>query len=366
MFSRISLVGFGLIMAAGAGVTAQQFVPPESSLKFVEVWRPTTVTGPTQIIGTVIDIRQAPVANVKVRLRNLRTGKIEMETQSDDQGNYAFELVEPGSYVVEMVMVDGTIIALSNAGALARYETLQTVVQLPGRWNVVDRNVEMVQKVSDFVGLSSALTMTATTLNMAIEQNITPLIRRAGFSLTAPHAERITAGAISRAGASQSGRGLPATPEPHLFDRLRCSTATGGPRSGVLAVVAWVMADSYTRLPIYRATARVLIEDANNDIATPSEISRPVNMVDPEIYMQTQLRIIRGRDLSQRVAKKLDLDKVAEFNGQGPKPTQLARGIATVKYYAMWPYRLITSSSSAPPVLPPSADDEAQAIGSAR
>ena len=41
--------------------------------------------------------------------------------------------------------------------------------------------------------------------------------------------------------------------------------------------------------------------------------------------MQTQLRIMRGRDLAQRVATKLDLDKVAEFNGQGPKPTQLAR-----------------------------------------
>ncbi len=147
----------------------------ETSLKFVEVWRPTTVTGPTQIIGTVIDIRQVPVANAKVRLRNLRTGKIEQEAASDDQGNYAFAVVEPGSYVVEMVMVDGTIIALSNAGALARYETLQTVVQLPGRWNVVARNVEMVQKVSDFVGMSSALTMTATTLNMAVEQNITPL-----------------------------------------------------------------------------------------------------------------------------------------------------------------------------------------------
>ena len=125
-----------------------------------------------------------------------------------------------------------------------------------------------------------------------------------------------------------------------------------------VAVVGWVMVDSYTRLPIYRATARVLIENADNDIATPSEISRPTSLVDPEIYMQTQLRIIRGRDLSQRVAKKLDLDKVAEFNGQGPKPTQLARGIALVKYYAMWPYRLITSSSSAPSVLPPMGDDE--------
>ena len=160
-------------------------------------------------------------------------------------------------------------------------------------------------------------------------------------------------------GSSQAARSLPATPEPHLFDRLSVLYKYRWAAIGVfLAVAAWVMVDSYTRLPIYRATARVLIEDANTDIGTPSEMSRQVSLVDPEIYMQTQLRIIRGRDLSQRVAKKLDLEKVAEFNGQGPKPTQLARGIATVKYYAMWPYRLITSSSSAPSVLPPSADDE--------
>ena len=34
---------------------------------------------------------------------------------------------------------------------------------------------------------------------------------------------------------------------------------------------------------------------------------------------------MRGRDLAQRVAAKLDMQRVPEFNGQGPKPTQLAR-----------------------------------------
>ena len=93
----------------------------------------------------------------------------------------------------------------------------------------------------------------------------------------------------------------------------------------------------------------MLIEDPNTDIATPTEISRNVTLADPEIYMQTQLRIMRGRDLAQRVAAKLDMQRVAEFNGQGPKPTQLAVGIALVKYYAMWPYRLITSTQADTP-----------------
>lgn len=175
MFMRMSLVGFGLIFAVGAGVTAQQMLPPDSTLKFVQVWRPTTVTGQTQIVGVVIDIFQVPVTDAKVRLRNLNTGQIEQEAQTNDKGEYVFAAVEPGTYVVEMVMVDGTIIALSNAGALARYETLQTVVQLPGRWDTLARNVVMTQKLADFVGLSSALSITAATLTMAVEQNITPI-----------------------------------------------------------------------------------------------------------------------------------------------------------------------------------------------
>jgi len=133
--------------------------------------------------------------------------------------------------------------------------------------------------------------------------------------------------------------------DPHLFDRLSVLYKYRWATIAVFAlVVGWVMIDSYTKIPVYRAVARILIEDPSNDLATPTEISRSVTMSDPDMYLQTQLRIMRGRDLAQRVAGKLDLTKVPEFNGQGPKPTQLAIGIAMVKYYAAWPYRLITSS----------------------
>src|SRR5688572_5248229 len=142
-----------------------------------------------------------------------------------------------------------------------------------------------------------------------------------------------------------SPQGFGAGAEPHLFDRL--SVLYKYRWAAVLVfilVVGWVMVDSYTRIPVFESTARILIEDPNTDLATPSEISRNVTLADPEIYLQTQLRIMRGRDLAQRTAAKLDMQRVPEFNGQGPKPTQLAVGIALVKYYALWPYRLITST----------------------
>ncbi len=146
------------------------------------------------------------------------------------------------------------------------------------------------------------------------------------------------------------GGSSPAGQDSHLFDRLSVLYKYRWASLTVFAlVVGWVMVDSYTRIPVYRALARVLIEDPNADIATPSEINRNTTPTDPEIYMQTQLRIMRGRDLATRVAGKLEMERVAEFNGQGPKPTQLAVGIALVKYYAAWPYRLITSTASEAP-----------------
>ena len=111
------------------------------------------------------------------------------------------------------------------------------------------------------------------------------------------------------------------------------------------------MVDSYSQVPIYRATAQVLIEDPNNDIATPTEIARNIGSTDIELYMQTQLRIIRGRDLAGRVAQELHLENVPEFNGRGPKPTGLAQSISTIKRYAALPYRMITQSTSPAAVL---------------
>ena len=155
----------------------------------------------------------------------------------------------------------------------------------------------------------------------------------------------------SPANTPQPAAPAPAGPEPHLFDRL--SVLYKYRWASILVfglVVGWVMVDSYTRIPVFQATGRLLIEEPSADIATPVEMARSVAFVDPEVYMQTQLRIMRGRDLAQRTTTKLDMGRVPEFNGQGPKPTQLAVGIALVKYYAMWPYRLITSTPAESPV----------------
>jgi hypothetical protein len=145
-----------------------------SAVTFGAAWRPAGQMSLTRVVGTVIDIRQIPVANVTVQLRNLDTGLVEQSTESTELGEYAFDIDDPATYVVEMVMVDGYVIALSNAGSVARYETLNTVVQVPGRWDLGRRSVIAVQNVANFFGMSAETTMTASTINLAVDSRIPP------------------------------------------------------------------------------------------------------------------------------------------------------------------------------------------------
>lgn len=180
------IAAIGLILALTIGAAAEQGVvrreaPPQSgreiersAVSFAESWRPRGTTSATRVIGTVIDIRQVPVAKATVQLRNLDTGNVEQVSESDGDGEYLFEVEQSGTYVVEMTLVDGYVVALSNAGSLARFETLQTVVQLPGRWDVVSRNVIMSQNVANFFGMSASTSMTAATIELAVDSNIPP------------------------------------------------------------------------------------------------------------------------------------------------------------------------------------------------
>lgn len=155
----------------------------------------------------------------------------------------------------------------------------------------------------------------------------------------------------------------PAGGEVHLLDRLSVVLRHKRLAGGIfVAVAAWVMVDSYSTVPLYRATTRLQIEDDVAGIGTPTEIAQSVMVQDSEIYLQTQLRVIRGRELARRTAARLRLDTVPEFTGQGPQATAIARGIAAVKSAAKAPLRLLFGSTGGPaPSGAPGADDSAMA-----
>ena len=101
-------------------------------------------------------------------------GNVEQVAETDDKGEYQFIVDNPGTYVVEMVISDGSVLALSSARSLRRYETLNAVVQLSGRWDDTTRSVVPVVTAASFFGMGSLDTMTASTLTMAVHNEIRP------------------------------------------------------------------------------------------------------------------------------------------------------------------------------------------------
>jgi capsular exopolysaccharide synthesis family protein len=143
--------------------------------------------------------------------------------------------------------------------------------------------------------------------------------------------------------------------DAHLLDRLAVLHKYRYAGIAVfLSVVAWMMVDSYTTIPVYRAAARIQIDEENAGL--PGEFRETVYYQDPEPYLNTQYRILRGRELGRRVVPKLALDSVPEFNGENPKRTQLAVTIQTIKRIAMTPVRLLLPAQNSAPSGEPASD----------
>jgi len=121
------------------------------------------------------------------------------------------------------------------------------------------------------------------------------------------------------------GRG-PATFDPdnevHLLDRL---SVVYRYRRVALAVfvlsTAALMIQGYTSVRLYQATATIMIEDERATAVPGLANSENTYYEDPEPYYNTQYRILKGRDLTRRVVKKLNLGSVPEFNGTAARPS---------------------------------------------
>jgi len=107
----------------------------------------------------------------------------------------------------------------------------------------------------------------------------------------------------------------------HLLDRLAvlyryrtlCVTV-------FVLVTAAMIIQGYSNVKIYQAQARLLIEDERATAVPGLQNEQNTYYEDPEAYYQTQYKILKGRDLTRRVVRKLHLETVPEFNGTKPAP----------------------------------------------
>ncbi len=146
-------------------------------------------------------------------------------------------------------------------------------------------------------------------------------------------------------------------PNVHLFDSLAIIIKhwKAGVAVAVL-VVAGMMYQTYTTIPLYRAQARIQIDEeqptVQNDFKAPY-----LEHGDPEPYYQTQYKILQGRDLALRAVRHLKLDDVPEFNGQGAPPPPLTQIVGTITTKISAPFR---GDSGAPRRTPANAGTEGQ------
>ncbi len=113
-----------------------------------------------------------------------------------------------------------------------------------------------------------------------------------------------------------------ASDEVHILDRLAVIYRYRHVAVAVfILTTAAMMIQGYSTVQIYQARAQILIEDERST-AVPG-ITSPENTYyeDPEPYYKTQYRILKGRDLTRRVVKRLHLERVPEFNGTAAPPS---------------------------------------------
>lgn len=85
------------------------------------------------IQGNALNATNGPLPNTLVRLRDARFGRV-IETQiTDKSGMFAFKVVDPGSYIVEMLDKDQTLLAASQILNVNAGDAISAIVKLPFR-----------------------------------------------------------------------------------------------------------------------------------------------------------------------------------------------------------------------------------------
>ena len=122
----------------------------------------------------------------------------------------------------------------------------------------------------------------------------------------------------------------------HLLDRLAVIARYRRIAFAVFALTAGaILIQAYSQTATFQAQARVLIEDERSTAMPGITNVETMYWQDPEPYYNTQYRILRGRDLTRRVVRRLNLRNVPEFTGGAAPPVnpfvvvrQLAAGAA--------------------------------------
>ena len=119
---------------------------------------------------------------------------------------------------------------------------------------------------------------------------------------------------------SSSQRQSSSGQQVHLLDRLtavfRHRRVAG---AAFVIVVSLMMVQTYSKIALYRASARVEIQDERSTAVGNLNSNDPIYYQDPEPYYNTQYSILRSRGVAKRAVRKLQLQNHPLFNGSAPQ-----------------------------------------------
>lgn len=159
---------------------------------------------------------------------------------------------------------------------------------------------------------------------------------------------------------ARDGHSSPALPpampggdgDVHLLDRL--SVLYRYRRlavSIVLLVLIGGIVQTFSTVPRFRATAVVEIAEERPLASSLRDVEQQIYYQDPEVHMETQLSVLRSRDLARVVVKQLDLKNHYEFTAGANEPTGLRAAFAAIRARVTRPLRqLLQKQQPASPV----------------
>lgn len=138
-----SVIVAAFIVTAAPNVAAQQpavgrAVGPKTPAGLARVTTPKLLPGTrpdvlTTIQGKAVDSTNGNLGNTMVRLRDARVGRIVESQLTDKDGMFSFKALDPGSYIVELIANDQTVLTASQLINVNAGEAVSALVKLPFR-----------------------------------------------------------------------------------------------------------------------------------------------------------------------------------------------------------------------------------------
>ena len=140
--TRIWFLAVGFAIAVGAlrgaaqqeaAATGVQPIPASGAKEATRLLTGARASALGTIQGNALNSTNGQLGSSPVRLRDARLGRI-VETQlTDKAGTFSFKAVDPGSYIVEIMGDDRTVLAASQLINVNGSQTVSAIVKLPFR-----------------------------------------------------------------------------------------------------------------------------------------------------------------------------------------------------------------------------------------